>query len=293
MEIEGTNDPTVDRTPFQIRDVTQLPGENGWRAKLEWNEEYETEKYDLNVDMNFILFREAVINSQVDKVRASLAEGMVDPGVLHNWAIRRACDSGALDIVKLLLPVDGVDPAALNSTVVVHAAQKGHEHIMDALLKDGRADPTVDDDHAIRSAATNGHASIVDMLLKDGRSNPSAQNNQALYVAARGGLNDVVTLLLADKRVVEGGGGVAAAFAVADARRGSLGHPGDPSDLDDLDWSSTASLFEGIYDPMAIPPTFAIGSLSLSSGDKHEKDTWTEGQRRALSDLLSSPRGEA
>jgi len=284
MDIGGSNDDRVDRTPFQIRHFTQRPGENWWRAKLEWNEVYEAERYDLNVNMNFILFREAVINTQVDKVRASLAEGMVDPGVLHNWAIRRACDSGSLEIVELLLPCDGVDPAALNSTVIVHAAQKGNAHIMDALLKDGRADPTVDDEQAIRSAATNGHASIVEMLLKDGRSNPSAQNNQALYVAARDGLNDVVTLLLADKRVVEGGGGVAAAFAVADARRGILGDLGDLGDLHDLhesDCPSTASLFEGIYDPTAIPPTFAIGSLSLSS------DTWTEGQRRALSDLVS------
>jgi hypothetical protein len=266
------------------QDPVRNPNEIAWTRRIEWQHELDEAKYDLNVDMDYIGFREAILNANLEKVKASLSEGIVDPGILHNWAIRRACDAGALEIVELLLGVEGVDPAAVNSTAIVHAAQKGNESILAVLLTDGRSDPTVDDNQAIRSAATNGHADIVRMLLEDGRAYPAAMNNQALYIAAQDGLNDVVTLLLADNRVIKEGGGVAAAFAVASLRP-------ERTDVDGpCTLPSTSSLFEGIYDMMVeapdpVPPSFAIGNLSLSSRDINACNAWTDGQRRALSNM--------
>jgi len=266
------------------QDPVRNPNEIAWTRRIEWQHELDEAKYDLNVDMDYIGFREAILNANLNRVKASLSEGIVDPGTLHNWAIRRACDAGALEIVELLLGEEGVDPAAVNSTAIVHAAQKGNESILAVLLDDGRSDPTVDDNQAIRSAATNGHADIVRMLLKDGRACPAAMNNQALYVAAQDGLNDVVTLLLADSRVIEEGGGVAAAFAAASMRPEQTNVDGPCAS------PSTSSLFEGICDMMVevpdpVPPSFAIGNMSLSSRDIKPCNVWTDGQRRALSNM--------
>jgi hypothetical protein len=208
----------------------------------------------LNVDMNFIGFREAVCKGLMDRVRAILCAGTVDPAVLDNWAIRRACDSNEWELAVLLLGDARVDPAGASNSCIMHSAHKGTVAIMDLLLKDGRADPCADDHRPIRLAAMCGHAGIVALLLKDGRTDPAAQENAALYEAASNGLDDVVEVLLAERTVIAGAG-------VAEAHQAAIGAiPAFPRH------PSTALLFEGVYDPAAFPPS--VASLSLSGDEK-------------------------
>ena len=155
------------------QDPVRNPNEIAWTRRIEWQHELDEAKYDLNVDMDYIGFREAILNANLNRVKASLSEGIVDPGILHNWAIRRACDAGALEIVELLLGIEGVDPAAVNSTAIVHAAQKGNESILAVLLTDGRSDPTVDDARPARNLLPLEQADAIsvyssDLLVADG-----------------------------------------------------------------------------------------------------------------------------
>jgi hypothetical protein len=226
----------------------------------------------LNINMDFVCFRQAVMDAQVDRVQASLVEGKVDPTVLDNWAIRRVCDSGDAKLAAVLLNDVRVDPTSLGNCCLLHAAYKGHVEIMKLLLDDGRPDPCIDDHQAIRSAALCGHARVVKLLLEDGRSNPAAQENAALYCGAKDGLNDIVSMLLEDNRVAQGSGVV---HALSEAtERGHL---------------KTASLFAEYYEHASMPPTFAVGGLSLQTDDTlpNREHCLTAGQKFALGSLTS------
>jgi hypothetical protein len=179
----------------------------------------------LVVDMEFIGFRQAILNGQHDRVRTFLAENKMDPSVLDNWAIRRVCDSGEVGLAALLLTHPRVDPAALNSCALTHAAHKGQADIVNLLLRDGRADPAADNNQAVRLAALCGHTDVLRLLIEDGRANPAANNNAALFFAAKDGLDDTVAVLLAQKSVLASEGvahALSAALGMAHHKTASL-----------------------------------------------------------------------
>jgi len=146
-------------------------------------------------------FFDAILNSNVKRVKLLLSDPNIDPSENDNEAIQKASRNGQFEIVKLLLSDSRVDPSANDNYPLKWAALLGDFEIVKLLLSDPRVDPSEEDNFALMWAGINGHIEIVKLLLSDPRVDPSVGDNQAIREASNHGRYEIVKLLLSDPRV--------------------------------------------------------------------------------------------
>jgi hypothetical protein len=157
---------------------------------------------------------DAVINEDMVRVEALLAEGATMSERDRGLALRRAAVNGHLGIVQALLTNGAVISAEHRGFAVGFAAENGHLGIVQALLANGAVISAEHRGFAVGFAAENRHLGIVQALLANGPIS-AAFRDLAIIDAADHGHLEIMQALLANGNISEGARG----WVVRDAVR--------------------------------------------------------------------------
>jgi hypothetical protein len=129
-----------------------------------------------------------------EKLNLELPNGLFDPSIENNYAIRWASENGYTEIVELLLNDSRVDPSAEDNQAIKLACKFKKIEIVKLLLEDSRVDPSVTDDpyhHPLIVSQVMFHRKEIVELLANHPKVSKAHINWAVRVAYKEEFNDV------------------------------------------------------------------------------------------------------
>jgi hypothetical protein len=151
------------------------------------------------------IFKNAVKNKRIDKIKQLIKDGLISPDINNNWAIRYVCRNRDTDMFIFLLSYPCVDPLAYYNKVSYNncisiACENQYTDIMAILIQDKRVNPA-HGNWFLRTAAEFGLLDIIKLLEKDKIMDFSEHSNYALDIALQYEKTDCVKFLFKNEKV--------------------------------------------------------------------------------------------